>query len=235
MIEVLSREDWGADPNLPKLGYQVPVEQFRGLIVHHTVMVLNDTDHDGYSAGDLDDIGAYMRRLQTIRPDLGLDVPYSFVVFEGLTPADAVICIGRGQFRTGAHTAGYNSTAWGVALAGDYTNIAPTAGMLEAVRLIGRWLADPVNAYPTLGHRDTGYATACPGAMAYPLLDQVQPPFTSEDDMTLEDLVAAMGPTARLHGGFIEIQLVDNQWYKWGDVIRYTHLEAQRAANQGDV
>lgn len=178
MIEVLSREDWGADPNLPKRGHQVPVEQFVGLIVHHTVMVLNDTDHDGYAAGDLDDISAYMQRLQVARPDLGLDVPYSFVVFEGPTESDAVIGIGRGQFRTGAHTAGYNSTAWGVALAGDYTNIAPTAGMLEAIRLIGRWLADPVNALPTLGHRDT-VDTACPGALAYPLLDQVQPPFTS--------------------------------------------------------
>lgn len=177
-IEVLSREDWGADPNLPKLGWQVPVEQFVGLIVHHTVMVLTDTDHDGYAAGDLDDISNYMQRLQVARPDLGLDVPYSFVVFEGLTPADAVICYGRGQYRTGAHTAGYNSTAWGIALAGDYTNIAPTAGMLEAIRLIGRWLADPTNAMPTLGHKDT-VATACPGALAYPLLDQVQPPFTS--------------------------------------------------------
>ena len=228
-VTVLSREDWGADPALPKLGYQVPVEQFVGLIVHHTVMVLNDTDHDGYSAGDIDDISAYMQRLQVARPDLGLDVPYSFVVFEGLTANDAIIGIGRGQFRTGAHTAGYNSTAWGVALAGDYTHIEPTPGMLEAIRLIGRWLADPINAMPTLGHKDT-VATACPGALAYPLLDQVQPPFTSEDDMTLQDLVNAMGPSARLHGGFIEIQLVDGNWYKWGDVVRYTHQEAQAAA-----
>ena len=229
MIEVLSREDWGADPNLPKLGWQVPVTQFVGLIVHHTVMVLKDTDHDGYAAGDLDDISNYMQRLQVARPDLGLDVPYSFVVFEGRHELDAVICIGRGQFRTGAHTAGYNSTAWGVALAGDYTHIAPTPGMLEAIRLIGRWLADPVNALPTLGHKDT-VATACPGALAYPLLDQVQPPFTSEDDMTLDDLVAALGPNARRTGNLIEIRLRDDVWYPWGDAIRYTHQEAQDAA-----
>jgi hypothetical protein len=97
-----------------------------------------------------------------------------------------VICEGRGRTRTGAHTAGYNSSRWGVALAGDYTDITPTPGMFAAIRQIGRWLVAAAAARPTLGHRDT-VATACPGQMTYPHLIELQPPFdnppTKRDDM----------------------------------------------------
>lgn len=53
-----------------------------------------------------------------------------------------------------------------------------------------------------------------------------------DDDMTLDDLVKAMGPNARLKNGVIEIQLVDGNWYEWGLAVRYTHQEAQAAARQ---
>ena len=54
-----------------------------------------------------------------------------------------------------------------------------------------------------------------------------------DHDMTLDDLVTALGPNARRTGNLIEIRLRDGVWYPWGDVIRYTHQEAQDA-NQGD-
>lgn len=183
-IELLTRTQWGAY-DLPRLGWVVPLEQFVGLVGHHTVMVLGDTDADGYANGDLDDIGAYMRRLQDgARPDLGRDVPYSWVIFEGIDDNHAIICEGRGLFRTGAHTAGYNSTRWGCAFAGDYTYRSPSPGQYAAFNLIGAMLADPVNAQPTLRHGDT-VATACPGASTD--LSQCQPPFIAappkEEDM----------------------------------------------------
>lgn len=192
-VQWIDREAWGAAP-LPRLGHVVPHEQFIGLAVHHTVTVVADVDRDGFVDGDLDDISAHMRYLQTVRPDLGLDVPYSFVVFPGATEDAAVVCEGRGWSRTGAHTAGHNSTRYGVAFAGDYTNQAPTPGMLAAVRWLGSALADPGGAALTLGHRQT-YPTACPGDAAYPLLVRLQPPFgpdipapTQEDpDMELTD------------------------------------------------
>lgn len=146
--------------------------------MHHTVI-----PYDG-------DPVAYMQRLQVARPDLGSEVPYSFVVMPGATDDDAVIGVGRGWAWSGAHTIDYNRTAYGVALAGDFTDHAPTPGMLAAIRVIGGYLRDPL---PTLGHRDV-YATACPGEMTYPLLEELQPPFwpaaetvQEDDDMQLTD------------------------------------------------
>lgn len=82
----------------------------------------------------------------------------------------------------------HNSTAYGVAFAGNFQNDTPTPGMLEGVRWIGRRLADPINALHTIGHREV-YGTACPGANTVPLLGKIQPPFTepTEDDMPLSD------------------------------------------------
>jgi hypothetical protein len=184
----LDRAAWGADLALGRLGSIVPRSQFTALAVHHTVIVMQDYDRDGYTHGDVDDIRRYMRALQTARPDLAPlvngkrlppDVPYSFVVFRGADEYGYVVCEGRGFDRTGAHTqGGYNRTAYGVALAGDFTHVAPTIGMLAGVRWVGAQLEDPVGARPTVGHRDV-HATACPGDLAYPLLDRLQPPFTA--------------------------------------------------------
>ena len=181
MITYLRRDQWGAYDHLARLGWVVPITQFVGLVVHHTVIVMHDYDADGYHYGDLDDISAYMRYLQgAARPDLGSDVPYSFVLFEGENDDDVVICEGRGFYRTGAHTIGYNSSRWGCALAGDYTEREPSDGQWAGLNWLGAQLADPVNAQPTLGHRDT-VATQCPGNSAYPLLHLAQPPFTVEE------------------------------------------------------
>jgi hypothetical protein len=174
----LDRAAWGA-LEMPRAGRVVPREQFTGLAVHHTVMVCNG------------DIGDYMRRLQTARPDLGLDVPYSFVVFDGPNEYDYTVCEGRGFDRTGAHTQGNNSTRYGVALAGDYTSVPPTIGQLAGIRWVGAQLVDPIGARATIGHCDV-HATACPGVMAYPLLDRLQPPFAaSPPSPILEELLVS--------------------------------------------
>jgi hypothetical protein len=176
----LDRAAWGANTGLPRLGRVVPRAQFTALVCHHTVIAFKG------------DVGAYMRALQTARPDLGLDVPYSFVVFNGPGEFDYTVAEGRGFDRTGAHTqGGYNSTAYGCALAGDYTNVAPTIGQLIGIRWIGAQLVDPYGARPTIGHRDV-HSTACPGALAYPLLDRLQPPFVNPPIEVLPDLEQLM-------------------------------------------
>lgn len=169
-VRWLDRDEWGAGPLIA--GYQVPHAQFVGLVSHHTVIAYNG------------DPIAYMQTVQHSRPDLGDEVPYSFVIMPGPTDQDAIVGEGRGWGRTGAHTAGYNSTRYGIAWAGDYTNVEPTPGMLSAFRWLGSQLADPYGAQPTLGHRDVK-ATACPGDCAYPHLPELQPPFRPllEDDM----------------------------------------------------
>jgi hypothetical protein len=182
----LTRAQWGAGPL--GAGHVVPLERIVGLVVHHTVIVMADYDHDGMIAGDLEDAIVYMRALQRARPDLGAEVPYSFVVLEGAAELDCIVAEGRGLGITGAHTIGYNSTRYGVAYAGDFTARAPTAGMLAGVRWVGRQLERPDIARPTFGHRDV-HATACPGDAAYPQLPQLQPPFHDPDHQEEEPVV----------------------------------------------
>lgn len=170
----LDRSDLGLGP--VAAGYEVPHAQFKGLAIHHTVMVMADYDRDGFLHGDLDDVRRYMHVLKGARPDLGPDVPYSFVVFEGREPWDAIVCHGRGWGRTGAHTAGYNSTRYGVAIAGNTDARPVTRGMLDAIRWVGGRLANPAGAAATFGHFQVK-ATACPGASMKKNLPNVQPPF----------------------------------------------------------
>lgn len=185
-VTYLDRAAWGAGPIT--VGYSAPHSQFLGIVVHHTVFILSDYDRDGHTHGDLDDIRRYMQVLKTLRPDLGPDVPYSFVVFEGARPDDCVVAEGRGFGRTGAHTSGFNSSRYGVALAGNSSTRPVTEGVLAGYRWVGARLANPVFAQPTIGHRDTR-ATECPGTSLYAALPQIQPPFADpeEDDEMTED------------------------------------------------
>lgn len=187
-ITVIGRDDWGAGKL--RAGKLIDHRNFTGLAVHHTVMVMADFDGDGHLRGDLDDIGRYMRQLQASRPDLGSEVPYSWVVFSGTAPADCVVAEGRGFGVTGAHTVGFNSTRYGVAYPGDASVETITPGVLEGIRWVGRHLADPAGAARTFGHRDIK-ATECPGDHLYAKLGQVQPPFTTEEDDFMSALTDA--------------------------------------------
>lgn len=157
--------------------HRVPHQQFKGLAVHHTVTNWNPDDYTGENYGDLQhDIGTAMRALLFSRPDLGPEVPYSFVVFQDPDPNLAWLAEGRGLSFTGAHTAGYNSTVYGVAMYGNYDLRDPTPGMAEAIYTVGTWLADPIGARPTIFHYDVS-ATACPGGRSFLIRDLVKPPF----------------------------------------------------------
>lgn len=174
-VHYLTRDEWGAGPI--GAGHAVPHSQFTGLAVHHTVMVMPDYDRDGFLHGDLDDIKRYMRQLQVARPDLGIEVPYSFVVFRGARDSDCVVAEGRGWGRTGAHTSGQNSSRYGVAYAGNASVDPATPGVIDGVRWVGAHLANPAGARPTIGHRDVK-PTECPGHNLYARLGELQPPFT---------------------------------------------------------
>ncbi|MGE4425484.1 MAG: hypothetical protein AB7G37_03415 [Solirubrobacteraceae bacterium] len=188
-VTYLERSWW---TDRPPHGHRVPHSQFIGLAVHHTVFVMADWDGDGILHGDLDDIKRYMERLRTARPDLGADVPYSFVVFPGATPGDGIVVEGRGPGQTGAHTHGFNSTRYGVAFAGNTMVEAVTPGVVAAFRAVGERLFDPAGAARTFGHRDHGQ-TLCPGDHLYVELPQLQPPFlpnlfVPEEDDTMKAL-----------------------------------------------
>lgn len=193
-ITYLPRSQWGGGPI--KSGYTVPKTQFVGLVAHHTVSVMPDYDMDQITNGDLEDAAQYMRFLQTARPDLGPEVPYSFNLFEGTTDNDCIVAEGRGLGVTGAHTSGYNSTRYGVAIVGNTNEMKMTPGLIEGFKWVGRLLSDPVHAQSTFGHRDVKN-TACPGNNCYSELWMVQPPFNpSQGDWltmaTEEDVKKAM-------------------------------------------
>lgn len=203
VVEViyLTRADWGATG--PHLGHVIDEARFTKLNIHHTVMVLRDYDGDGYTHGDLDDIKKYMRALKTSRPDLGLDVPYSFVVFRGANPMQVVICEGRGKGHTGAHTRGQNSSSYGVAYAANTMVEEVTWGMEEGVRWTGRtMLVNPAGARATTGHWESK-ATACQGTNGRAVQGRQQPPF-QEGLMTT--------PEEEVHGmyGMLTRELGDN-------------------------
>jgi hypothetical protein len=194
-----SRDDWGGGD--VRSGHPVPESQIVGWVQHHTAFALRDFDGDGFLRGDLDDARRYMRTLQTARPDLGGEVPYSWVIFPGSSDDTCIIAEGRGRGRTGAHTAGLNSTRYAFAIAGNTDADLPlTPGMIRGMR----WLASQVivvaSPVPTIGHQQAPpyfqngvnlNATGCPGGNGLAHLAELQPPFSAPAD------TAAPAPVTR--------------------------------------
>jgi hypothetical protein len=190
-VVYLTREEWGADPNLPRLGSIVPPAERTEVYIHHTVGVDSDATPNVWET--MDECKVWMRRLQTIRPDLGLDVPYNFVVF--LMPDQLVIMEGRGVDRRGAHTAYHNRTALAWAFHGNF--MLPTFGLKKYLPYLGYWIHDLKVTHslvnlgavrPALrdvfGHRDSGAYTSCCGDYLYDELGLIR---IEEEDMPLTD------------------------------------------------
>ncbi len=181
-LTFISRTVWHGNSNLPRLGALVDRRRRSHVILHHTVTP--DSDKTPNIWEDRRDIVRRMRQLQTIRPDLGLDVPYNFVAFI-TAPTRLTICEGRGEDRAGAHTKGHNSRGVAVAFAGDFERLSTgdidMAAQMDNLGRFLRWLRrDP--SHPSYGryppmhrlgtlrpaerqvflHRDFK-STACPG------------------------------------------------------------------------
>jgi hypothetical protein len=184
---VISRAAWGARP---MRGEPSEASDLRLAIVHHSVSV------NGYSAGE---VPGMLRSIQAYHMDAHgwSDVGYNFAVDRfgriwelrqgGIL--NAVI---------GGHAQGFNTGSVGVVLLGDHTAAPPTSAAVNAVAEIIAWRfavaqADPRGAidYTTVSgstryapgttvrlnriasHRDVG-TTACPGALAYGLMDTIR-------------------------------------------------------------
>ncbi|MCW3835993.1 N-acetylmuramoyl-L-alanine amidase [Sphingomonas canadensis] len=184
-LRLYPRSAWGADARLPRLGHAVSREAWTSVFIHHTVMPDRDATPNLWE-GEAE-IFAMMRSLQRARPDLGLDVPYSFVAFL-MAGGGLAICEGRGEDRSGAHSVGYNGSGIGIAFAGDFENgavaqaeIAARMPMLSAflgwlrtdashpdyrrfvpMRRLGSRRPPPETGRAVFAHCDIK-ATACPG------------------------------------------------------------------------
>ncbi|WP_241474122.1 N-acetylmuramoyl-L-alanine amidase [Mycolicibacterium neoaurum] len=181
--QIISRAQWGADESL-RCGAPIYDRGIRAGVVHHTAGSNDYTPED--SAAIVRSIYEYHART------LGwCDMAYNALVdrygqvFEGRAG-------GMDRAVQGAHTGGFNTDTWGVAMIGDFNAEPPTPIQLRTTgRLLGWRLGldrvdprgtvaltsaggsftlFPRGATPTLPtiftHRDVGN-TECPGAAAY--------------------------------------------------------------------
>lgn len=208
----LNRFDWGANPNYPRLGGPedprgpfplVPRDSRVYNIFHHTVGVDTDTTKNVWES--LAEITAMMRRLQLIRPDLGNDVPYNFVLFLALIDGEylIVVCEGRGYDRWGAHTAGvdaqgryFNGAGIATSWAGNFEDFP--VDFSPFVDFVNNWLARlrrmlqnigtvTICGRETCGHKDfASYSplnqTACCGKYLYAMLAKFRFDIEQEED-----------------------------------------------------
>lgn len=164
MTEIITRERWGA--RFPAgFGYRAP----RGLKAyeHHSVTIAPDL------VAPFSDDYAAIRKIEEIGQQR---FGHGFSYQHAITPV-GLIFEGCGIDRVGSAIANYNTPSWNIVLVGDYSRTAPPRPMLEALTWLLHhgaargWIEAP---RLTGGHRDApGAATACPGAKAHALIDDV--------------------------------------------------------------
>lgn len=180
---LLGRDDWGADPSLPRRGHVLGPLNRTEVFIHHTVIVSGAASPNEFES--LDQVRSAMRRLQTIRPDLGLDVPYNFVAF-AMASGDLALGEGRGPERTGAHASGHNRIGLGIAFQGNFEDFPPPSRFDDHLQQLTSWLRDlrlnqgfsnlgdsrPADR-DVWGHRDVKN-TACPGRHLFERLKDIR-------------------------------------------------------------
>jgi hypothetical protein len=176
--QIYSRAQWGADETIREPG-DPEYGQVLGGFVHHTA---------GTNSYSQSDVPGIIRSIYAYHV-LGRgwrDIGYNFLIdrfgrlWEGRWG-------GVDRAVVGAHTAGYNSNAFGVSALGTYTSMHPELALLNAYERLFAWKfslhgVDPTAAvaYPdqkTLpaisGHRDGG-STECPGQLLYDALPTIR-------------------------------------------------------------
>ena len=187
---IMTRAQWGADPKL--MGWDPEyAPSIRAGFLHHTAGT------NSYAAADVPAILRSIYAFHSQTRGWG-DIGYNFLVdrfgrtWEGrYGGVDSTV--------VGAHTGGFNSGTFGVAMMGDFQSTAVPAATTAAVEAVfawkfARWKVDPAGTvrltsggggtsrYPagtvvtknTLsGHRDVGL-TECPGDKGYALLPTIR-------------------------------------------------------------
>ena len=189
---ILSRDEWRANPEFPRKGSRVARLSRTEVFIHHTVFTDSDSSPNEWE--DLGEVKSRMRRLQTIRPDLGNDVPYSMVAF-CMADGELVLCEGRGLDRSGAHTVGHNESALGIAFQGNFESEALPRHFDSQLVSLGQWLRGLIldGGFFNLGkvrpadrdlwgHRDSK-PTACPGQKLFDKLGLIR---FVEDEMVMD-------------------------------------------------
>lgn len=193
---IISRNAWAQGQAPP--GHEPVYRTIELAFVHHTV------NPNGYSAGAVPSL--LLGIFQYHRYVRGYwDIAYNFLIdlygriWEGRAGGiDSPVL--------GAHAGGYNAESTGVAVLGDFTDVAPSPAALQALERLLAWkmslhglpthgdvtvVVDPSSAFYTpfapgahvslprvAGHRD-GDSTDCPGNVFYARLPSIRPRITA--------------------------------------------------------
>jgi N-acetylmuramoyl-L-alanine amidase len=160
MTVVHPRSEWtDRQVNVP-----TPQREVAHVFVHH---------EGGPVRGNPTDKPAVLRSIEAYVIPKGYSaIDYNLMVFQ-----DGSIWEGRGLFDEDAATLGWNAKSVSICAVGNFEKEDPTpalqAGIAEAVRWARdtEWLASTVHV---LGHRDSGFATACPGSRLYARLPEIR-------------------------------------------------------------
>lgn len=171
-INYVARSEW--DQIGRTRGEYTGPKGYHALVPHHTVT--------GYVEAYYELVIQKMRWLQTLRPDLGNDVPYNWVTFADPDPYACWVGEGRGLGWSGAHTYGYNYEVHANAFWGNSITDPVSEGVLEGMRFTGRLMVDagcPMD-WPTKDHGSyPNQGTQCAGTKLRAALPVLQPPFTT--------------------------------------------------------
>ncbi|OEV05468.1 peptidoglycan recognition protein [Streptomyces oceani] len=179
---IVTREGWGADPNLREPGHAY-TDAVRTAFVHHTA------GSNGYDCSEAPRIIQAIHRYH-VKSSGWRDIGYNFLVdkcgkiYEGRAG-------GVAKPVRGAHTLGFNENSMGVAVLGSYDKTEPSRQARDAVAELAAWKLGLYGVDPRgtsgmtgedgarqrmdaiSGHRD-GFATECPGDLLYGRLDEVR-------------------------------------------------------------
>lgn len=126
---------------------------------------------------------------------------WSDIGYNWLIDPNGQIYEGRSKDVIGAHFCGTNTGTIGICMLGDFTEKAPEAEAIAALKKLLSWKAcenaiDPLTEVfhassekmlPTvIGHRD-GCATACPGDLFYPLLPEIRTTLNADSTTPVHD------------------------------------------------
>lgn len=192
----IPRSEWGsskATEDFIRNRYSTTAAEKTSIQVHHTAAI--DIDDITPNRWNYDEARAYMRRLQTSRPDLG-PLPYSenYAVSEDLQTV--WVFEGRGLLKVGAHTAGYNRSGVGLGAFGNWDrgDVPAAQAIMYAMQERARYMRDELgmvnlgsnknkHGWIAWGHRDTS-PKSCPGNAFYLLLANFSLE-GGEDDMAI--------------------------------------------------
>ncbi len=203
-LTYLSRDDWGADSRYPRLGgaddprthrnfrFILPAERTT-VPEHHSVMVDSDATKNIWE--NVPEIIEKQQQVQTIRPDLGIDVPYSDCLYF-MPNGRIIVCEGRGFIRSGAHTIGYNISGYGLCFMGNFQDFGPIDLSLWIPQISSylgylKYEIKMVNLGPKEPHRALNATfTACPGNGIIRTISRQR--YTKPEDEEEEDMKAVV-------------------------------------------